>query len=264
MKAKKAKTAAIPKTITVPFIEVKQGGKKLLLTALPCWVLAKISYAAVRRQSDEKGAVQRPLNEKRISKIRDFALNGGDFPAGMILNWVKTRHLTISSNSIKIEIEEESAQLIDGQHRVAGLEEAIRNKTSLGAMSIPVAIYQNLTTQECADLFLAINSEQKPVPKSLAYDLFGVASSHVVDQAALRASDITNSLNDDEDSPYYRLVKYTGEPGGRYARLGIPLSTFVNAFKPFRHSSKCFSRGMATSGKAARMCSCTGPGFREG
>lgn len=224
MKAKK-KTVA---PLALPYIRVEQGGKEILLTAMSAAVLVHISYAAVRRESDEKGAVQRPLNEKRISKIRDFALAGGDFPACMILNWVKPKLLTTTSKQITIKMEPHSAQLIDGQHRVAGLQDAILTRKSLAAMQIPVAIYQNLSDQECADIFLSINTEQKPVPKSLAYDLFGIASSHVVDPAAVRAADIANFLHEDDESPYYGLVKYsTGGP-----KLGIALSTFVNAFKP--------------------------------
>lgn len=223
-----------PKSIQLPFIEVQQGRKTLLLTAMPARVLVNVTYVAVRRQTDEKGAVQRPLNDKRISKIAAFAVSGGDFPAGMILNWVKQESLSVKGKFLSIQVEPESAQLIDGQHRVAGLEEAIRQNKALAEIDIPVAIYRNLTTQQCADIFLSINREQKPVPPSLAYDLFGIASSHVIDPAAVRAKDIADSLNDEKESPYYRLVKYTGEAPltGKRAKLGIALSTFVNAIKP--------------------------------
>ena len=72
------------------------------------------------------------------------------------------------------------------------------------------------------------------MPRSLAFDLFGIASSHVADPAAVRAADIAESLNEDEDSPYCGLVRYIGEqpPSGKHSKLGIALSTFVNAIKP--------------------------------
>ena len=231
--AKKPTKSKRPKTISLPFSPARQGKQTILLTVMPAELLVKISYVAVRRQSEEEGAVQRPLNEKRIAKIRDFALAGGPFPACMILNWVKPKRLSVRGKLLKITIDTDSAQIIDGQHRVAGLEDAIISNRSLASMDIPVAIYRELTTQECADIFLSINTEQKPVPKSLAYDLFGIASSHVVDPAAVRAADIAQSLNDDEDSPYYGLVKYSGDaPRSGTGKLGISLSTFVNAFKP--------------------------------
>src|SRR4051812_28189959 len=83
-----------PKKVALPCIELEQAGKTILLTSMPTSLLAKITYVAARRQSDEKGAVQRPLNEKRIDKIMKFAIAGGDFPVCIILNWVKPKALS--------------------------------------------------------------------------------------------------------------------------------------------------------------------------
>jgi DNA sulfur modification protein DndB len=222
------------KKITLPFVELQQGGKKMLLTYMTAAVLVKITYVAVRRQDTEEGAVQRPLSENRIGKIRDFILNGGDFPACIILNWTNPELLKVVDTTLEITLGDRAAQIIDGQHRVAGLEEAIVFKKPVKDMELPVAIFQQLTTQQCADIFLSINTEQKPAPPSLAYDLFGVASKHVIDIAALRAADIAKELNENEDSPYNGLVKYVGDQKkrGPAGKLGIALSTFVNAIKP--------------------------------
>lgn len=229
-----SKAAKLPEKFRLPFIAMSQGGKQLLLTAMPADLLVKITYVAVRRQDEEDGAVQRPLNDRRISGIRDFALNGGDFPACIILNWVNKENLATTSKELTITFAKKSAQIIDGQHRVAGLEQAILEKRSIGRMQIPVAIYQQLTTQQCADIFLSINTEQKPVAKSLAYDLFGIASEHVIDAAALRAADLADVLNKDQDSPYFELVKYLGDKRAGHTKpsIGIALSTIVNALKP--------------------------------
>lgn len=65
----------------------------------------------------------------------------------------------------------------------------------------------NLTTQAAAKIFLNINSEQKPVPKSLIYDLFGEViedEQHAIN----RASDITDELNNNHGFPYYNSIKY--------------------------------------------------------
>jgi len=210
-----------------PCIAVQQGAKTLLLTKLPAGVLTQISYVAVRRVDQEEGAVQRTLNENRIDKIARFALNGGDFPACIILNWQEK--LAVTGAQIEFTPAERLAQVIDGQHRVEGLREAIKKEAKLQNLEIPVAIYQSLTTTECADIFLSINTEQRPVDKTLVYDLFHEASAHVVDRAILRATDIVHRLNKDEDSPYRGLVKLPGLP--RIA-FGIPLSTMASALKP--------------------------------
>jgi len=85
----------------------------------------------------------------------------------------------------------------------------------------------NLSTQKAAEIFLNINTEQKPVPKSLMYDLFGEViddESHAVN----RATDIARYLNEDIDSPLYKLIKFPGTPRGVGS---IELSTFVSSIK---------------------------------
>jgi DGQHR domain-containing protein len=121
-----------------------------------------------------------------------------------------------------------SAQLIDGQHRVAGLAAALDERPELAELPVPVAIYQGLDTRECANIFLAINTEQKPVARSLVFDLYGEASDQIVDPAATRARDIAMLLHEDTNSPYYDLITL---PGSQRKRGGIPLSTAVSAIK---------------------------------
>src|SRR5690606_4622072 len=139
-----------------------------------------------------------------------------------ILNWVsKTNKLKVLTREISFDDADNSAQIIDGQHRVAGIREAIEEKKSIGNLELPVVIYSGLTTKNCADIFLAINEEQKPAPRSLVFDLFGLASSELVDPAAVRARDIALFLNDDGSSPYNGEIKL---PGGKMRKGGIALS----------------------------------------
>ena len=122
----------------------------------------------MRNRDDEEGAVQRLLNPRRIDSIKDFTLKGGDYPNCIILNWVDDKSsLQIKSGKLIVPIKDRVAQIIDGQHRVEGIRAAIKARPALGKLEIPVAFYQHLSTQECADIFLSINTEQKPVQRSL-------------------------------------------------------------------------------------------------
>lgn len=159
-----------------PFIAVKQQRREFILTALPAGLLTEIAYAAVRHQDDEEGAVQRVLNQSRISGIKSFAEQGGDFPTSIVLNWMKGSLNRTSGSYVTIPSESRSAQILDGQHRVAGLKDAIVDKPTLSDTLIPVAIYEGLDTVQCANIFLSINTEQRPVPRSLVFDLYGIAS----------------------------------------------------------------------------------------
>lgn len=217
---------------TTNYFSVEQKTKSFIFLKLPAKVVTKISYAAVRGRDNEEGAVQRFLNPKRINNVKDFTLNIGDFPNSIVLNWVNSKTpLEKTEKEIRIPLEKQSAQLIDGQHRVAGIQAAIEEDETIGDMEIPVVIYDSLQTKDCANLFLSINTEQKPVPRSLVFDLYGVtdAEDPIVDKAATRARDIAVRFHDDDSSPYRGYIKFPGQPR---MRGGIALSTFVTTIKP--------------------------------
>lgn len=220
-----------------PFIHLQQASHHFKLTAIPAKLLVAISYAAVRRKDEEEGAVQRILNTSRISGIKQFALERGDFPASIVLNWVGDE-LSVTGNEVEIPEIERSAQIIDGQHRVAGLREAILAKPEVGDQPIPVAIYHKLDTAQSAKIFLSINTEQRPVPKSLVFDLYGIANDDLMDPSAIRAHDIVSYLNE-AGQPYEGLIKFPNSPR---QRGGIALSTAVSAVKPLIESKGPFDQ----------------------
>ena len=215
--------------IGIPYLELKQLNHELYLASIAAKRLALIAYAAVRGVDEESGAVQRLLNQDRISSIKEFTQEVGDFPSSLVLNWTsKDNPLTRKEGRLYFEDVKHSAQLIDGQHRLAGIRSAIAENPAIGELEIPVAIYNQLDTKECADIFLSINTEQRPVPRSLVFDLYGIASDKLVDPAAVRARDIATYLNESETSPYYNQIKFPGTPK---RKGGIALSTSVSAIK---------------------------------
>lgn len=216
-------------TIERPFVQVKQKDLSFILTTMPAWALVDATYVSIRGVDEEEGAVQRFLNARRISSIRDFTIEVGIYPTSLVLNWNHKSGLKRNGNNVKIPIVPRGAQLIDGQHRRAGISAALRVDKSVRDYEVPVAIFENLTTAQCADIFISINTEQKPVPKSLVYDLFSSASEYIADHGVQRAADIARFLDEESESPYLQLIKF---PGSRYERGGIALSTAVTALKP--------------------------------
>jgi DGQHR domain-containing protein len=181
---------------------------------------------------DEKGAVQRVLSTKRVKEIKDFVLKNKQFFNTFILNWTDNTKLPQYNKErgvITIPIISKAAQVIDGQHRLVGLEEAYKEKSAVGEQEIIVSLCLNLETNQAAGIFLNINSEQKPVPKSLIYDLFGEVEfdkEHPIN----RAKDIADALNDNEESPYYKCIKY---PGGTRGQGTVDLSTIISSLKSY-------------------------------
>ena len=228
------------KEIVVPFVQAKQHGRSFFLTAMSAAQLVHISYVARRGVDDEEGAVQRLLNPARIAGIRDFILAGGTFPVSIVLNWSdKPTAPMVKSGRLVIHNLARSAQIIDGQHRVVGLSAAIEKKKSLENLQMPISLYLNLTTNECADIFLSINTEQKPVHRSLVFDLYKVASNYIVDPATVRAGDLATELNDNPNSPFLGYIKFPGAPAGQ---KGLALSTVVSAVKPLVEEKGVFEQ----------------------
>lgn len=91
-----------------------------------------------------------------------------------ILNWVDNNFsIEIKRSSLIISQVPAGAQVIDGQHRLEGLKQAYEVNPEICKLQIVILLAQHLTTLEAARIFLNINTEQKPVPNSLVYDLFG-------------------------------------------------------------------------------------------
>lgn len=190
--------------------------------------LVFIHYVAVRGIDEEEGAVQRVLSKARISKIKNYILDGNTFFNSFILNWTDREHpIELAGGKIEVPLVPSAAQVIDGQHRITGYEEAMKDRPAIGDQEVIVTLCRNLSTPQAARIFLNINTEQRPVPKSLIFDLFGEVEGDPA-HAINRATDIAEGLNDDPSSPLYRLIKFPGAPRG----VGrIELSTFVSALK---------------------------------
>ncbi len=191
-------------------------------------------YVAVRGKDNEEGAVQRVLSKKRISEIAKYVLNGNVFMNTFIMNWANLDCAIEISKVIRIPIIAASMQVIDGQHRLEGIKAAYSVDQKCGDMDILVVLTNRLTTKLAAEIFLNINSQQKQVPKSLVYDLFGEIRDP--DYNIERARELAVKMNDDLDSPYYQCVKMPGTANkGR-----IDLSTFVSSIKEYLKDGNTF------------------------
>ena len=192
--------------------------------------LVTISYVAVRGVDEEEGSVQRVLNKMRISKIKEYVLEGNSFVNSFVLNWVSLEHkpkYDKKTRKIRLPLEKSLAQMIDGQHRLVGLEMAMEDDASVGNQLLLVTMFENLSNKSAAQIFLNINTEQKPVPKSLIYDLFGDVEDNA-DHEINRSKDLAQLLNEDKNSPIYRMIRFPGSPRG-YGN--VELSTFVSSLK---------------------------------
>ena len=212
------------------YIMANIGGLDIYTFPMKVKDLVQISYVAVRGRDKEEGAVQRVLNRSRISSIKQYVLDGNMFVNTFVINWTDQKITPIFEDGmVRFPYVFSAAQLIDGQHRLEGLKEAMSANPSIGNNTVLVSMFIRLTTKEAAKIFININSEQKPVPKSLIYDLYGITEDDK-NFAITRAGDIAKELNENTESPYYNLIKYPGNPRGKGK---IDLSTIVSALKKY-------------------------------
>lgn len=229
------------RTKKYPCIITKFQGINVATFAMKVKDAVFMHYVAARGVSEEEGAVQRLLVTRRVNAIRDFVKQGNGFFNTFILNWTEQQFKPVISRGpreIQLPVVARAAQVIDGQHRLAGLERAMSDDPKIGETEILVSLTLDLTTAEAAKIFLNINTEQKPVPKSLIYDLFGEVDAdpnHLIN----RASDIAIELNENNESPYYSLIKFPGAGKGSGA---IDLSTVVSSLKPHLAAGGTFSK----------------------
>lgn len=204
---------------------------------VPVKEILPLYYVAVRGKNDEKAAVQRVLSVKRIGEISNYVLSGNMFLNTFILNWANDKnHLAINENELKIPKIPASLQVLDGQHRLAGIERACEQSTEIGEKDILVVLTNNLSTTEAAEVFLNINYEQKQVPKSLVYDLFGELRDP--EYNINRAREIAVMMNNDQESPYYQCVKMPSASN----KERIDLSTMIMALKDYLKDGSLFDQ----------------------
>ncbi len=190
--------------------------------------LIEWGYVASRGVNDEPGAVQRLFSKKRVTEIAEYVSDGGGFFSPFILNWKdKDNAVSLGRNEITLPLLPDTAQLLDGQHRFRGIQEAVKNLKYKADKDVLVVLVDNLTTKDAAKIFTNINSKQKTVAKSLIYDLFtelGYAPDHEIN----RANDIAIALNQNKNSPYFGRIKFPGAPG--HSGM-IELATVVDSLK---------------------------------
>jgi DGQHR domain-containing protein len=132
----------------------------------------EIAYADIRRieQRDIEKIVgiQRELSPQRVKELQKYVRTiDAAFPTNIILA-VDDRDAEFDSksNTMRVKKQGDVAKIIDGQHRLAGLEKFD------GTFDLCVTMFVDMDLQDQAMTFATINLSQTKVGKSLVYDLY--------------------------------------------------------------------------------------------
>lgn len=201
--------------------------------------------------------IQRKVESTRVNKIADFLINDpfAILPTNIVLGIPfqaiesQTLHDDIVHICIKKEVIDEVNRanngdknaniyitIVDGQHRIRGIEIAIQRLTDeiasstessirhklekqlqkLLSMEVAISCFIDKSLEYHAMIFSTINRTQKRVSQDLVYSLFGLSSEDTPYKTAL---EITLALNAHPKSPFYHRIKLYG---GDYDSLMSP------------------------------------------
>ncbi len=207
-------------------IFLKQKGLPLYIFKMKASELLKLTIIEPRT-SENKTALQRILDKKRLKQIATYLLNNdAAIPNNIIVNFnEKVVFLPEKVNGIEcgyLDIpDEKCAYILDGQHRLMAF-----NYLDNLDFEIPVVGFLNLDLKTAAHLFTVINTTQKPLSKSLLLDIRHYIGD--TKQAERKATDTALKLSTSKTSPLYQKIKVSKADKGV-----ISLEQIVKLILPF-------------------------------
>ena len=142
----------------------KQGERNIVcftMSAKELWKLVEIN----KRDPDKNTGYQRVLSMSRVEAIAKYLDAGNQIPTCILVSLDKPTELSEKDYVIKIPEGNKIGWVIDGQHRLAGANNAEVD------VDFFVIAYIDLPIEEQVRQFVTINTESKGVPTSLIYDL---------------------------------------------------------------------------------------------
>jgi DGQHR domain-containing protein len=211
--------------ITIPVFAIKQPIGEFyvgVIRADDLLAICKFDYRRMQFKNEYADylGIQRKLNDKRIKEIKKYVDTvDACFPTSIVIS-IDGKCATIEETErqdfMLLRISEYSdpeapelsialeqvATIIDGQHRLKGLEEASKTDFEL---SVSVFVEADEATQ--ASIFSIVNLAQTKVNKSLAYDLFAYAKERSPEKTC---HEIVVALDKLENSPFRGRIKRLG------------------------------------------------------
>lgn len=230
--------------VKIKALKVDQPIGEFYIGAVSYDELLKISTADVRRFLDDNAAtlegIQRKLNQTRKNKIAKYVeFEYASFPTSVVLS-IDERCIKIEESKdcfglfdlvihgfegddqndpIKVD---ESAFIIDGQHRLAGLE----NFSNRKPFELNVSIFVGIDKADQAEIFSTVNLTQTKVNKSLVYDLYAYQEKP---SPTKMAHEVTIALDRDDAGPFHEKIKRLGvtTPGRKKRQERLSQATIV-------------------------------------
>lgn len=245
-------------SITRPAALVRQGSLRLYATSVTVRELRLPGFYQINKlDPDGQGpGFQRLLNQGRAKKLADYLLDGhteGDafLPTSLFLATTQDIPFDTKTNSITFDVKQVGPfNVVDGQHRIAGLVAAAEKNPELLDFEIPVniAVCLDDVSQMCH--FLIVNTTQRSVDQAVEQQIVARLSAMVdlEDMPTIprwirrqvekgedaRALVVANYLNTDANSPWLSKIRMANDES---ADATINQKSFVNSLKKYVFSA---------------------------
>jgi DGQHR domain-containing protein len=188
---------------------------------------------------ESENGIQRIIQKKRLKEIADYlASENGLLPNSIIVSlnnkWIENdseenfqangfKAVEIDNDILELKITDPDlvdAFIVDGQHRLASFGYS-DNLNVIDNYELVVTIFLDLEIPLQAEIFSIINGKQRPVNKSLLYDLSAFKDDEY--NEIKRCHSIVKWLDSHTISPFYNEVKMLGTGFG-----SISQSAFID------------------------------------
>jgi DGQHR domain-containing protein len=222
-------------TITRPAALVRQGSLRLYTTSFQVRDLKRPHFYAINKLDPEDGGAgyQRLLNEGRARRLSEYLIDGWEekdafLPTSIFLATNKSIPFDSSTNTISFDVEEIGPfNVVDGQHRIAGLVAAAEKNPELLEFEIPVNIAVNLDDISQMCHFLIVNTTQKSVDEAVEQQIVARLTKMISVEKTptmprwirrqvekgedARALAVANFLNTDAHSPWRGKIRMAND-----------------------------------------------------
>lgn len=227
-------------------VQTEQDGVRLFIGFAKAKDLVRLTtvdlYDPNLKPEDPEQGYQRPPERSRITRIGKYLMSGDSgslFPTAVLLAARKPlvydrRQGTVSVTS------DQPLQIVDGQHRLAGMKYAIEEKGAafLGEHSIPIVIMESPDRISEMTQFLVVNGTAKQVRTDLVNMILTATYAETErgeiprkDLWRIVVSNVVDRLAKDLESPWYGLVVLPGESNTGGAKP-IRATSLITSLRP--------------------------------
>lgn len=213
----------------IQYIEINQPIGIFYIARMKCIDLLDIARFDIRRiERDESSdidtyfGIQRKPSSNRLIEISEYVkFIDATFPNSIVVSIDSVdsqesdepiKNIKVENGFLSIRRNEMIAQIIDGQHRLLGLQKAIDSNPLFSDnlkenFELAVTIYVDMDIENQSMVFATINKAQTKVNKSLVYDLYDLSNT----RSPYRTShNIVRVLNENKKSPLKDKIKMLG------------------------------------------------------